>query len=212
MGESVEDEGKAAYVRYMDFGNAEVAPMARLHEAEASVFAEKPLVERCELAFVQVQALDEEFGTASAIRLNDLVWGKSVEGTVTGREDGKVSVVLFAPEANPEDDKSEDEDAEGSEEGDKEEEDGEDAKPTGGKSKSSKGGAKKEKAVSVNELLVMEGLGKVPKRLYAKGTNKAVVDKLRKAQEVAHEQHLNMWRYGDIEDDDAEEFGNNGRR
>jgi hypothetical protein len=74
--------------------------------------------------------------------------------------------------------------------------------------KSKKDSSSKNKPKSVNELLVAEGLGKMPKRVFAKGNQaKTLSEAMRKAQDAAHKAHLNMWRYGDIDDDDAKEFG-----
>jgi hypothetical protein len=92
--ESVEDEGTAAVVRYIDFGNKEKAPMSRLRESnDEELFAKAPLADLCELAFVEVQPLDDEFGTDAAVMLNSLVWGKTLDVQVLGREDNKVRTV-----------------------------------------------------------------------------------------------------------------------
>jgi hypothetical protein len=94
--ESVEDDATACVVRYIDFGNKEKAPMARLRESnDEALFALAPLAELCELAFVDAQKLDDEFGTDAAIMLNSLVWGKTLDVQVFGREEGKVRNSLF---------------------------------------------------------------------------------------------------------------------
>lgn len=190
--ESVEEDGSAAVVRYIDFGNKEKVPMARLRESnDEELFAKAPLAELCELAFVEVQPLDDEFGTDAAVMLNSLVWGKTLEVQVFGREDNKLSVAIFAKETVSAEEQDEEE--------------GEDDKK-----KEKKKTTKKTK--SVNELLVAEGLGKMPKRVFAKGNQaKSVSEAMRTAQEGAHKAHLNMWRYGDIDDDDAKEFGAQGK-
>mmetsp|Transcript_8588 Transcript_8588/g.15747 ORF Transcript_8588/g.15747 Transcript_8588/m.15747 type:complete len:931 (-) Transcript_8588:130-2922(-) len=56
----------------------------------------------------------------------------------------------------------------------------------------------------VAEILLREGLGYVDSRAtrYLKGANVEIAKKLNAAQEMAHAEHLNLWRYGDPRDDE----------
>eukprot|EP00922_Rhytidocystis_sp_ex-Travisia-forbesii_P071159 GHVS01106201.1.p1 GENE.GHVS01106201.1~~GHVS01106201.1.p1 ORF type:complete len:936 (-),score=126.12 GHVS01106201.1:359-3166(-) len=55
-------------------------------------------------------------------------------------------------------------------------------------------------ASSINELVLRKGLGRLDKKSKTKAFSR-----LQKEEEVARKQHLNVWRYGDVGDDDENE-------
>eukprot|EP00922_Rhytidocystis_sp_ex-Travisia-forbesii_P010570 GHVS01015479.1.p1 GENE.GHVS01015479.1~~GHVS01015479.1.p1 ORF type:complete len:881 (+),score=163.91 GHVS01015479.1:174-2816(+) len=63
-------------------------------------------------------------------------------------------------------------------------------------------------ASSVNELVLRKGLGRLDKKSKTKSFSR-----LKKEEDGARKQHLNVWQYGDVGDDDEKEDGflNNGR-
>jgi len=62
-----------------------------------------------------------------------------------------------------------------------------------------------DKQVNVNESLVKEGLARVEKKPPKRAA--PLVKGLYEKELVAKTSHIGMWRYGDVEEEDAPEFG-----
>ncbi len=76
---TISSDRKKANVRYIDFGNVEDVQVSNLRPLSEDIAKLDPIALRCELCFVRVPSLDENYGQDSAVYFGRLVWDRALK-------------------------------------------------------------------------------------------------------------------------------------
>lgn len=197
-------------VFYLDYGNQEKVPLEKLRRIPPHLATSPdPQALLCQLALVQVPSLEEDFGLEAAHFLAEATLGRCFLARVEEREvsplGGKVKGQGTGPllkvtlvEVPSGGGSSSSHQVEGGGEGGSENPPTPPPAPSGPPSK----------PLSVNALILQEGLARLAKReRRLPAEKKKALDNLAQHQEVARKERLNMWQYGDIDGDEEDDLG-----
>ncbi|KAG0237947.1 hypothetical protein BGW42_008047 [Actinomortierella wolfii] len=99
-------DGKSAEVLYIDYGNSETIPLSRVRPLPPKFSSLPAQAQEAKLSYVQVPALDEDYGHEAATRFRELVGGRQLVGVVDQREHGAMHLTLYDPEISQNPDRS----------------------------------------------------------------------------------------------------------
>lgn len=172
--------GSAQYeVFYIDYGNQEVVPLSRMRPISPSLAGTDGLALLCQLALLRVPELEGDFGLEAAEWMGQTIVGHKYAARVEERDLSNTKVR---------------------------------GQGTGVCHMVTLVATEAPAGVppiSINAQMLQEGFARLAKRERRDTTEKrAALDCLKEHQEVARKGRINMWQYGDIDDDDEDDRPN----
>jgi staphylococcal nuclease domain-containing protein 1 len=99
-------ESKSVEVIYVDYGNSEVIPLARVVPLPTQFSKLPQQAQEAVLSYVKVPTVKEDYGLEAASRFRDLVGDRQLVGVVEQREHGVMHLTLYDPTISQDPDRS----------------------------------------------------------------------------------------------------------